>query len=84
MNVEKVFTKEIKNNIINEKYNPLSVDDKIYEREGLFMRETKDIVLDEIMEELNFVERIFFKNKFIKVYKKGVRKGFNWSNNIVR
>lgn len=84
MNVEKVFTKEIKNNIINEKYNPLNKDESFYEREGLFMKKTKDVVLDEIMEELNFIERIFFKNKFIKVYKKGVRKGFNWGNNIVR
>ena len=82
MNVEKnkkLFIKEKKNNIISDKYNPLN-----YEREGLFMKGTKDVVLDEIMEELNFIERIFFKNKFIKVYKKGVRKGFNWSNNIVR
>lgn len=84
MIVEKVFTKKEENNIINQKYNPLNKDESFYEREGLFMKGTKDILLDEITEELNFIERIFFKNKFIKVYKKGVRKGFNWSYNIVR
>ena len=84
MIVEKIFTKEIKNNIISEKYNPLNKDESFYESEGLFMKETKDVLLNEVIEELNFIERIFFKNKFIKVYKKGVRKGFNWSYNIVR
>lgn len=82
--VENLFTKDEKNNIINQKYNLLNKDDMFYEREGLFMRETKDVVLDEVEEELNFIERIFFRKKFIKVYKKGIRKGFNWSNSIVR
>lgn len=85
MIVEKVFTKKEENNIINENYIPLKVNFKnLLEKDGLFMNETKDILLNEITEELNFIERIFFKNKFIKVYKKGVRKGFNWSYNIVR
>lgn len=85
MIVEEVFTKKEKNIIISKDYNPLKVNyELIYERDGLFMNETKDILLNEITEELNFIERIFFKNKFIKVYKKGVRKGFNWSYNIVR
>lgn len=44
----------------------------------------KNVVRNEVMKELNFIERIFFRKKFIKVYKEGVRKGFNWSNNIVR
>lgn len=79
-----VFTKEDAKNIIRKKYNLLNKDEGFYEREGLFMKETKDIVLDEVIEELNFIERIFFKNKFIKVYKKGVMKGFNWGNNSVR
>lgn len=67
---KKVFTKEIKNNIISKKYNPLNKDEGFYEREGLFMKETKDVVLDEVLEELNFIERVFFKKKFIKVYNK--------------
>lgn len=50
-NVEKnltknVFTKKEKNNIINEKYNPLKVNFKlIYEREGLCVKgEILDVV----------------------------------------
>lgn len=81
MNVEKcrkLFTKSQENNIINKKYSLLS---KFYEREGLFMRETKDIV--DIVESLNFVERVLFEKKFIEVYKEGIKKGFNWSNTTV-
>ena len=47
MIVEKIFTKEIKNNIINQKYNPLNKDESFYERDGLFMKETKDVLLNE-------------------------------------
>lgn len=68
-----VFTKEYAKNIIRKKYNPLNKDEGFYEREGLFMRETEEVVLDEIIEELNFIERIivrFFSRTFIKVYNK--------------
>lgn len=40
----------------------------------------KDVVLDEIKEILNLKERIIariFKNVFVKIYKKGIEKGFN-------
>lgn len=87
-NVEKLFTKNDKNIIINDKYNLLSEDcQRFYEREGLLMKETEEVVLDEVMKEANFIKRIILKilkKDFIKVYKKGVKEGFNWSNNIVR
>lgn len=44
---KKLFTKSQTNNIISKKYNLLSKYDKIYESEGLFMRETKDVVLND-------------------------------------
>jgi len=75
-NLKKVFTKEESNNIIRKKYNPLNKDCKIFEREGLDMKE-KDIVLEEVIEQLNFIERIIFKKKFIKIYKLGIAFGFN-------
>jgi len=75
-NLKKVFTKEESNNIISKKYNPLNKDCKIFEREGLDMKE-KDIVLEEVIEQLNFIERIIFKKKFIKIYKLGIAFGFN-------
>lgn len=74
---ENLFTKSQTNNIISKKYNPLNKDEGFYEREGLFMRETRDVVLEEVLGELNFIERIFFKKKFIKVYKLGITFGFN-------
>lgn len=73
-NLKKVFTKEESNNIIRKKYNPLKA--KKFEREGLCMKE-KDILLEEIIKQLNFIERIFFKKKFIKIYKNGITYGFN-------
>lgn len=76
-----VFTKKSVSNTIRKNCNPL----KVYKRrDGLYMRKTKDISLDEVIEELNFIEKVFFKRKFIEVYKKGIKKGFNWSNTDVR
>lgn len=67
----KVFTKEKSNNIIEKDYNPLNKDYKgFYEREGLFMKETKEVILEDIFNELNLIERIFLKKKLIKVYNK--------------
>lgn len=74
-NYEKVFTNDESNIIMKKKYNLLNKDYKnICQREGLCM---KDIKLKEVMEELNVIEKIFFKRKFIKVYKKGITYGFN-------
>ena len=70
-NNEKIFTKNMGKDIIDSKYNLLNKNNDFYEREGLFMRKTKDIVLDEVMEGLNWKERIIvriFKGTFVKVY----------------
>lgn len=51
------------------------------------MKETKDILIKEINKELNFIEKIIFvflRKSFIKTYKSGIRKGFNWENFSVR
>lgn len=83
--MKNIFTKSISNSTIKKNYNPLKVNCKIYKRrDGLYMRKTKDISLDEVIEELNFIEKVFFKRKFIEVYKKGIKRGFNWSNTDVR
>ena len=75
----KVFTKNNGKGIIYNKYNLLNKN-YFYEREGLYMRKTEDIVL----KRLNIVERVFFKKKFIEIYKEGVKTGFNWNNCNVR
>ena len=54
----------------------------IYEREGLYVKLMNNELLIEVTNELNFIEKIFFKRKFIEIYKNGVRKGFNWNNNV--
>ena len=74
---EKVFTNEEMNIIIKKDYNPLKVNYKIYKRGGLFMKGTKEVELEEVMKELNIIEKIFFKRKFIKIYKKGIAFGIN-------
>lgn len=46
-----------------------------------------NVVENEVMNELNLKEKIvvkIFSKTFIKVYKIGVRTGFNWNNDIVR
>lgn len=59
-NVEKVFTKEKRNNIIRKEYNPLTVNCKNHERgSGLFMKETKDIIPKEQMNELIISKKDF-------------------------
>ena len=81
---KKVFTKKKDKDIIKRNCNPFEVNyKKIYKRgRGLYME--NEILLNEVMEELNFIEKIFFKKKFFEVYKKGMRKGFKWSNINVR
>lgn len=78
--VEKRFTKKKNNNIIRKNYNPLNKELlKSYKREGLFMEE-KDIVLKQIKEVLTLKEVEILKKNIgicIKIYKKGIEKGFN-------
>lgn len=77
---EKTFTKNNGKGIIGKKYIPLYKKiNKLYKGDGLIMRETEDIVL----KKLNIVERVFFKKKFIEIYKAGVKAGFNWNNRNV-
>ena len=41
-NNEKIFTKNIRKDIIKKKYNPLNKDKGFYERMGLYMKKEKD------------------------------------------
>lgn len=51
---KKVFTNEGRNIIINSKYNLFNKDNKnLYERGGLFMKETNDVILSKIKNESN-------------------------------
>lgn len=81
---EKVFTNKKSNNIIEKDYNPLNKDYKgFYEREGLFMKETKDIVLEEMLKGLNLQERVFVEEHSDickKIYRKGMIDSFNYQN----
>ena len=84
--VEKLFTKKMKKSII-KKNNLLLTKDSynryFLESEGLVMDKSKDIVLDEIMEGLNFKSRIIvrmFPKIFKKIYRKGMVKCFNYFN----
>jgi len=75
---EKVFTKKKGNDIISKDYNPFEVNCKIYERRSeLHMKKNISLYEDEVLKELNLIERILFKRKFINIYKKGIQKGFN-------
>jgi len=78
-NERKVFTKKRGNSKINKNCNPLKVNYRlIYKRrDGLYMEKE---TLKEIKVILNFKEKIFaclLRKTFIKVYKKGIEKGFN-------
>lgn len=63
---EKMFTKDERNNIISEKHNPLKVNYKnLFEKEGLFMNRTKEVLLDE--EENTLIKNFSKSEKFIKL-----------------
>ncbi len=80
-NEQKVFTKSRIIDIINKDYNPLKVNYKnkiIYERDECYNMEY--LMLKEFKRDFSFRERLFihmFSKTFIKVYKKGIEKGFN-------
>ena len=69
--LEKLFTKNKIIIIMKKNYNPLKVNCKsIYEREGLVMKKTNDIILEEIRKELNWKQKIvtkLFNKTFSKV-----------------
>lgn len=81
-NIKKEFTIRERKDIINKKCALLNKDESFYEREGLYVKLMNNELLIEVTNELNFIEKIFFKRKFIEIYKNGVRKGFNWNNNV--
>lgn len=96
-NKGKVFTKKNKKDYNKFKVKPLiskvlikftdisrlnSCNRCIYEREGLYMKETKEI-FKELKKELTFKERIItkiFKKTFIKIYRLGMIRCFNYYN----
>lgn len=78
-NGKNVFTKKKGSSKIKKNCNPLKVNYRlIYKRrDGLHMEKG---ILKEIKAILNFKEKIFaclLRKTFIKVYKKGIEKGFN-------
>ena len=80
---KKVFTNKKGRDTIKKKCIPFKVSYKICKRrEGLHMM--NDVSLSGLLKELNFIEKIFFRRKFVEVYKKGIKDGFKWSNSIVR
>lgn len=78
-----VFTKNNGKDIIYNKYNLLNKNNDFYEREGLSMRKTEDIVLNKVLNGLSLKERILvkiFSKTFSKVYRKGMIECFNYYN----
>lgn len=78
--LKKLFTNDKCNNIISKDYNPFKVNCKIYESEGLSMKDEEDIILKEMQKDLTLEERKIVKLYFdvcMKLYKKGIEKGFN-------
>lgn len=75
-NYEKTFTKSRGKDIIRTKYNFFTANNKKYlQRKGLLMKETKEIILNEVTKEINWREKII-----IKVF----NKTFNKVANLVR
>lgn len=69
---------------VNLNFNRLSSYNRYTnEREGLFMRKTKNIILNEEIKELNLKERFIIKvfgKTFEKVYRLGMIRCFNYYN----
>lgn len=82
-NEGKVFTKRKENSKINKNYNPLTKDyNSVYEREGLYMKETK-VILEKLEKQSNWKVKIFvktFPKTCIKLYRKGMVDCFNYYN----
>ena len=82
-----IFTKKYGKCIIKKNNNLLLTKDSYNryfdESEGLVMKKTKDIVLNEVLNGLRLKEKIlvkFFPKTFSKVYRKGMIKCFNYYN----
>jgi hypothetical protein len=85
-NDEKIFTKNIRKDIIKKKYNPLYKDKNYYKGDGLYMikiNEAKDVTLEKLEEGLTENEKnivMEFSGIFKKVYQKGMIDCFNYYN----
>ena len=78
---EKEFTKKKRNNIIKEDYNLLKVNKS--EREGLSVRESKDVVIKDIEKGLTLEEKQLvreYSDICIKLYRNGMIDCFNYYN----
>lgn len=72
---KKVFTKNEEKGIIRLQYNLFIANNKNLRRKGFFMKEAKEIVVNELTEELNWKEKLI-----VKVF----NKTFNKVVNLVR
>ena len=72
---KKVFTKNEEKGIIRLQYNLFIANNKNLQRKGFFMKEAKEIVVNELTEELNWKEKLS-----VKVF----NKTFNKVVNLVR
>ena len=84
-NYEKIFTKNNGKDIIKKKYNLFTADnEKNLQRKGLPMKKTEKIILNEVIKELNWKEKIIvmiFNKTFNKIANL-VR--INTVNNIIK
>ena len=70
-NSRKVFTKELKSNIMRKIYNLFEENSNNFRKRGIFMKKQENVILNEIKNELNWKEKIIIKvfaNTFKKVY----------------
>ena len=72
---KKVFTKNEEKGIIRLQYNLFIANNKNLQMKGFFMKEAKEIVVNELTEELNWKEKLI-----VKVF----NKTFNKVVNLVR
>ena len=70
-NEKKVFTKNEEKGIIRLQYNLFIANNKNLQRKGFFMKEAKEIVVNELTEELNWKEKLIV-NVFNKTFNKVV------------
>lgn len=60
-NIKKEFTIRERKDIINEEHNLLNKDENFYEREGLYVMKTKDVVLNETKNQKGKLEKLLTK-----------------------
>ena len=70
-NKMEVFTKNEKKDIIKLQYNLFIANNKNLQRKGFYMKKAKEIVVNELTEELNWKEKLIV-NVFNKTFNKVV------------